>query len=60
VPLDRKDWDDAVELECILQRLQTATWNAKPVLEFAPRHKGWQEVEHAIRKAVELRRKSGR
>jgi len=57
VPLDRKDWDDAVELEQTLKKIQTATWNAKPVLDFTPRRKGWQEVEQAIRKAVEARRK---
>ncbi len=57
VPLDRKDWDESVELERELKKLQTATWNAQPVLKFRPQRDGWQEVEHAIRKVVEERRK---
>ena len=57
VPLDRKDWDTSVELERDLKTLQTATWNAKPVLDFSPPRTGWREVEHSIRKAVEQRRK---
>ena len=57
VPLDRKDWDKNVPLEQELKKFQTATWNAKPVLEYSPQRKGWQEVEHSIRKAVEPRRK---
>ena len=56
VPLDRKDWDAKVPLEQELQKFQTATWNAKPVRDFAPQSKGWQEVERSIRDAVELRR----
>ena len=56
VPLDRKDWDASVPLEGDLKAFQTATFNAKPVREFSPQAKGWQEVEHSIRKAVELRR----
>lgn len=56
VPLDRDDWDDNAPLERDLKKLQTATWNAKPVLEFDPERKGWLEVEQSIRKAVELRR----
>jgi len=35
----------------------TGKWNAKPVLDFSPHRDGWQEVEHAIRKAVEARRR---
>ena len=56
VPLDRKDWDMTLPLERELKKLQTATWNAKPVLNFTPQRDGWQEVEHAIRKAVEVLR----
>ena len=56
VPLDRKDWDATVELECELSTLQTATWNARPVTDFRPQAKGWLEVENSIRKAVKLRR----
>ncbi len=60
VPLDRKDWDSNVPLEQELKKFQTATWNAKPVRDFAPQSKGWQEVERSIRDAVELRRKGMR
>jgi len=56
VPLDRNDLDSNDPLEQDLGTFQTATRNAKPVLDFTPRHKGWQEVEHSIRKAVVLRR----
>jgi internalin A len=52
VPLDRKDWDDHAPLEQELKKLQAASWNAKPVLEFTPQTKGWQEVEQAIQKVV--------
>lgn len=57
VPLDRKDWDPNVPLEQDLKKLQTATWNAKPIMDFSPQGKGWQQVEQSIRKAVELRRR---
>ncbi|MEZ5934222.1 MAG: hypothetical protein R3F54_20250 [Alphaproteobacteria bacterium] len=61
VPLERKDWNANVELECNLKTLQTATWNAKPALKFSPQRDGWLEVGHSIGKAVELlRRRSGR
>jgi hypothetical protein len=60
VPLDRNDWDLDHALEQDLKAFQTATWNAKPVFDFRPQEKGWQEVEHSIRKAVELRRKESR
>jgi internalin A len=60
VPLDRKDWDESVPLEKELKRLMTGTWNAKPVPKFTPQWEGWIEVEQAIRKAVEDRRKLGR
>lgn len=40
VPLDRKDWDDQAPLEKDLKKLQTASWNAKPVLDFTPQSKG--------------------
>ena len=56
VPLDRKDWHDG-PLEAELKKLQTATWNAQPVLDFKPQRNGWMEVEQAIRKAVEQRRR---
>jgi internalin A len=56
LPLDRKDWDTSHPLEVELKKYQTASWNAKPVLEFRPQSKGWQEVEQAIRKAVNRRR----
>ena len=59
VPLDRKDWDETVPLEKALKALQTATWNAKPILDFRPPSRGWLEVEHAIRAAV-LARREGR
>ncbi len=57
VPLDRKDWDTSVKLEADLKKLQTATWNANPVLDFQPQRKGWLEAERSIREAVKLRRK---
>lgn len=57
VPLDRKDWDDQAPLEKDLKKLQTASWNARPVLDFTPQSKGWEEVEQAIRKVVETLRK---
>ncbi|MFM9964950.1 MAG: TIR domain-containing protein [Planctomycetaceae bacterium] len=60
VLLDRKDWDENVALEQELKKFQAATWNAKPVLDFKPRSKGWLEVERSIRDAVELRRKGQR
>ncbi len=60
VPLDRKDWDSNVPLEQELKKFQTATWNAKPVLDFAPQRKGWVQVERSIRDAVELRRQGMR
>jgi internalin A len=56
VPLDRNDWDPSVALERDLRQFQTATWNARPVFDFSPQGRGWQEVEHSIRKAVELQR----
>ena len=56
VPLDRDDWDPAVEVDRRLGELMTATWKAKPVLSYKPPAKGWLEVEHSIRKAVEVRR----
>jgi hypothetical protein len=31
---------------------------AKPVLDFRPHRKGWEQVEASIREAVEKRRKS--
>ena len=60
VPLDRKDWDPTVPLEQDLRKLQTATWNAKPVLKFSPQRDGWLEVEHSIKKAVGLKREKSR
>ncbi|MEK6260314.1 MAG: COR domain-containing protein [Planctomycetota bacterium] len=57
VPLDREGWDETVPLERELKKLQTATWNARPVLKFAKHKSGWQQVERSIRDAVELRRK---
>ncbi len=58
VLLDRKDWDESWPLEQELKKLMTGTWNAKPVLDFQPQRKGWEQVEHAIRKAVEARREA--
>ncbi len=58
VLLDRKDWDESWPLEKELKKLMTGTWNAKPVLKFKPQSEGWVEVELAIRKAVEVRRKA--
>ena len=52
VPLDRKDWDDHAPLEQELKKLQTASWNAQPVLDFKTQAKAWLEVEEAIRKVV--------
>ncbi|MDB6171955.1 MAG: Chaperone protein DnaK [Chthoniobacteraceae bacterium] len=57
VPLDRKDWNENLALERELKKLQTATWNAIPVMDFKPQRNGWLEVEHSICKAVEARRK---
>lgn len=59
VPLDRQDWDDHAPLEQELKKLQTASWNAKPVMDFRPQGKGWMEVEQAIRKAVLALRDAG-
>lgn len=56
VPLDRDDWDLTVEVDRRLSELMTATWKARPVLKFTPQTDGWLEVEHSIRKAVEVRR----
>ena len=53
VPLYDPEWDERSELERELKKLQTATWNAKPVLDYTPQRKGWEEVRHAIRKTVE-------
>jgi internalin A len=52
VPLDRKDWNDHAPLEQELKKLQTASWNARPVQDFTPQTKGWYEVEQAIQKVV--------
>ena len=52
VPLDRNDWDEHCPLERDLKQLQTATWNAKPVLDYKPLRNGWLEVEQAIKDAV--------
>ena len=60
VPLDRKDWHDDSALESDLKKLQTATWNAQPVLDFKPQRKGWKEVEQALRKTVEKLRETAR
>ena len=53
VPLYDPEWDNGSDLERELKKLQTATWNAKPVLDYTPQRKGWEEVRHAIRKTVE-------
>ena len=58
VLLDRKEWDESVDLERELKKIQTATWNAVPVLDFKPQRKGWEQVEKSLRKAVEARRNS--
>lgn len=36
VPLDCKDWEKDFELEHKLSQLETATWNARPVLDITP------------------------
>ncbi len=59
VPLDRQDWDDQSPLEQELKKLQTASWNTQPVMDFKTQAKGWLEVEKAIRKVVLAQRKPG-
>jgi hypothetical protein len=53
VPLDHKNFDASEEA---LTRLQTATWEAKPVLTFKPQREGWLEVQKSIKTVVQKRR----
>ena len=57
VPLERNDLDAKHPLEQRLNKLQCATRDARPVYDFEIVQKGWMEVEQAIRRAVEARRK---
>jgi hypothetical protein len=59
VPLERNRLDDRIDrpLETRLKKLQCATRDAKPIYDFEIVQKGWMEVEQAIRRAVEARRK---
>ena len=52
--------DDPEKWEPRLRKLQCATREAKCVYHFEPPQLGWMEVEQAIRRAVEARRKSAR
>jgi hypothetical protein len=56
VPLERNDLDEMHPLERRLKKLRSATRDARPVYDFAYVQRGWTEVEHAIRQAVEARR----
>ncbi|MGB8167044.1 MAG: hypothetical protein WCF18_06100 [Chthoniobacteraceae bacterium] len=60
VPLERNDLEAKHPLEQRLKKLQCATRDARPVYDFEIVQKGWMEVEQAIRRAVEVRRKFGR
>jgi len=60
VPLERNDLDANHPHEKRLRKLQCATPDAKPIYDFEVMQKGWMEVEHAIRRAVESRRSKGR
>ena len=57
VPLERNDLDAKHPLEQRLKKLQCVTRDAQPVYDFEVVQKGWMEVEQAIRRAVEARRK---
>lgn len=57
VPLERNDLAANHPLEQRLKKLQCATRDARPVYDFEIVQKGWMEVEQAIRRAVEARRK---
>jgi hypothetical protein len=58
VPLERNDLAANHPLEQRLKKLQCATRDARPVYDFEIVQKGWMEVEQAIRRAVEARRKT--
>ena len=57
VPLERNDLAETHPLEQRLKKLQCATRDARPVYDFEIVQRGWMEVEQAIRRAVEARRK---
>ena len=58
VPLERNDLDAKQPLEQRLARITCATTDAQPVYDFEIVQKGWMEVEQAIRRAVEQRRRA--
>jgi hypothetical protein len=57
VPLERSDLDESHPLERRLAKLACGTTDKRPVYDFDKEAKGWMEVEQAIRRAVEARRK---
>ncbi|MDZ4403527.1 toll/interleukin-1 receptor domain-containing protein [Prosthecobacter sp.] len=57
VPLERNDLNASHPLESRLKDIQCATQDAMQIYDFEIVQKGWLEVEQAIRKAVETRRK---
>jgi hypothetical protein len=57
VPLERSDLDEDHPLERRLAKLACGTTDKRPIYDFDKEQKGWMEVEHAIRRAVEARRK---
>jgi len=59
VPLDRPDLDEKHLLETRLAKIQCAVKDRKPIYKHKPQRDGWMEVEQAIRRAVEARRKLG-
>lgn len=60
VPLERNDLDAKHPLELRLAKIMCATTDAQPLYEYGVVRKGWMEVEQAIRRAVETRRRSAR
>ena len=58
VPLERNDLDGKHPLEQRLAKIQCATRDARPIYDYDVPQKGWMEVEQAIRRAVEQRRKA--
>ncbi|HEV7403022.1 MAG TPA: toll/interleukin-1 receptor domain-containing protein [Chthoniobacteraceae bacterium] len=60
VPLERNDLDKAHPLEQRLAKLACGTTDKRPVYDFEIVQKGWMEVEQAIRRAVEARRRRTR
>jgi hypothetical protein len=58
VPLERNDLESKHPLERRLAKIQCATRDARPIYDYEVPQKGWMEVEQAIRRAVEARRKA--